>query len=163
MLVCAPSVAPPVALLNTTENAFVGSGMASLMIGTLHALVALSPSAHDSARLVAAKSSPAAAVPFTAAQVTPTAPSVPPVRLTDSASVPTFSAIVRVAAPANESAPGVSGLIAICSVPAGTDVPSMSLQLMLTLATTAAVGVPEIKPVVGLSATFEGSVPDATA
>ena len=97
------------------------------------------------------------------ANVTLTTPSVPPVRLTVNASVPTFSAIVRVAAPANDSAPGVSGLIVICSVPAGTDAPSISLQLRVTFATTATVGMPEIKPVVGFNVTFAGSVPVTTA
>ena len=51
----------------------------------------------------------------------------------------------------------------IFSVPAGIDAPSISLQLMLTLATMAAVGVPEMMPVIVFNVTFAGNAPEASA
>ena len=96
-VVIAPSVTPPVGLVNVTVNVFVGSKIASFVIGMLHITLPFTPSAQLSVAAVAVKSVPAVAVPFAAVQVALTAPTPPvafDVRVTGIASVPTFSLIV---------------------------------------------------------------------
>ena len=144
-VVIAPSDTPLVGLVSVTVNVFVGSKIASLVIGMLHITLPFTPSAQLSVAAVAVKSVPAVAVPFTAVQVTLTAPKPPvtvEVRVTGRAKVPTFSLIVCVAA-ANETTPALP----IFNVNAfGVESPNALVALIFKLTEPSTLLLPVILP-----------------